>query len=415
MSDTFREVTSTSWFGRIRRSFGGLVIGLLAVVAMVVMLFWNEGRAVTTAKSLAEGAAAVATVPADPVEPVNEGALIHVVGQVETDAVPADEAFGISQPGIRLTRTVEMYQWTETRKTETTTKLGGGEETVTTYSYAKEWSDSAVDSGEFRQPDGHVNPPKEIASARFQIPQARLGGFTLDEPVLDRIGGDEALAIGQDKLPAVRAAHGGTQKVSVLDGRIYLGQAPTAPAIGDYRISYEAAPLGMVSVVGRQAADRIGPYQTAAGDSLLMVDRGVVPADKMFSDAATANTVLTWILRLVGLFVMVVGFALFLAPIGVVGDVIPPLGSLLRMGTGLIAFLLAVLLGTGTIAVAWFYYRPLVSAIVAVAGLLVAAGIVHFGKARRAATASAPAATPLAAEPAPAPSATAARPASKWN
>ena len=55
MSNTFTETTSTSWFTRIRNSVGGVVIGLILIVGMVVLLFWNEGRAVQTYRSLAEG------------------------------------------------------------------------------------------------------------------------------------------------------------------------------------------------------------------------------------------------------------------------------------------------------------------------------------------------------------------------
>ena len=68
MSNSFTETTSVSWFGRLRNSVGGVVIGLLLIIGMVVLLFWNEGRAVTTARSLAEGAGAVVSVGADAVE-----------------------------------------------------------------------------------------------------------------------------------------------------------------------------------------------------------------------------------------------------------------------------------------------------------------------------------------------------------
>ena len=80
MSNSFTETTSTSWFGRLRHSVGGVVIGLVLIVGMVVLLFWNEGRAVTTARSLAEGAGAVVSVGADAVDAANEGKLVHVSG-----------------------------------------------------------------------------------------------------------------------------------------------------------------------------------------------------------------------------------------------------------------------------------------------------------------------------------------------
>ena len=43
---------------------------------------WNEGRAVRTAESLEEGAGAVVSVPADAVDPGNEGKLVHVSEQL---------------------------------------------------------------------------------------------------------------------------------------------------------------------------------------------------------------------------------------------------------------------------------------------------------------------------------------------
>jgi hypothetical protein len=95
------------------------------------------------------------------------------------------------------------------------------------------------------------------------------------------------------------------------------------------------------------------------------------------------------VLRGVGLVLLAIGFALFMNPIAVLADVIPFLGSIVRMGTGLIAFLLAIVVGTITIAVAWFYYRPLYGIAILVAGALVTWLITRFGR-RRQAIASAP-------------------------
>ena len=100
-------------------------------------------------------------------------------------------------------------------------------------------------------------------------------------------------------------------------------------------------------------------YQTVAGDRLLMVDAGTVPADKMFAEAVSTNTMITWLLRVVGLVVLFIGFAMLLSWMGVLADVIPFVGSIVSFGTGLIAFLLAILVGAAVIAIAWFWYRPL--------------------------------------------------------
>ncbi len=403
MNDSFIETTSVSWFGRIKRSVGGVVIGVLLIVGMVFLLFWNEGRAVQTAKSLAEGSAAVVSVSADAVDPANEGKLVHVSGPVTTTAMPTDGDFGISQESVRLVRTAEMYQWKESSKSETKTKIGGGEETVTTYSYSKEWDDDAIDSSSFKQPSGHANPSMEITSRSFQIPDGKLGAFTLHTPVIDKIYGGDNLPVPADQVDKIDAAYGGNQRVSVVDGRIFLGFNPTAPVIGDYRISYEYVPIGIISVIGQQIGALFSPYQTIAGDQLLMVDTGNVPADKMFADAISTNIMITWILRLVGLVLLILGFSMLLAPIAVLADFLPFLGSMVRMGTGLIALLLGIFVGATTIAVAWFFYRPVLAIGIFAVGALIAAGIIYLGRRRRAAVvAPAQSATPPPAAPPPA-------------
>lgn len=391
MSDSFREVTSVSWFGRIKRAVGGVIFGLLLVVLMVIGLFWNEGRAVQTARSLAEGSGAVVSVGADSVDAANDGKLVHVSGPVTASDGLADPDFGIAAQGLRLSRTAEMYQWKEESKSETEKKLGGGEETVTTYSYSKVWDDSQIDSSDFKKPDGHQNPPMEIHSKTFQIPDGKLVAFDLDTPVLDRIEGDKDYSLASSQAAAIKAAYTGTKPINVVDGKIYLGADTTSPALGDYRIGYELAPLGVISIVARQAGSRFQPYQTVAGDELLMVDTGDVPAAKMFAHAVSENTIITWLLRAVGLLLLTIGFALFLSPIGVILDVIPFLGSIARMGTGIIAFFLAILVGTTTIAIAWFWYRPVLAAGILAAGVIAAAAVYYLGRSRKPA---APAAAP---------------------
>lgn len=393
MSDSVTEVTSVSWWGRIKRSFVGLLVGLLLVVGMVVLLFWNEGRAVQTARSLAEGAGLVVSVAAEKVDPANEGRLIHVSGTLTSATKPEDPDFGVAVEAVRLIRDVEMYQWVQSEKSETRTRIGGGEETVTTYTYAKEWQDGPVDSGAFKQPAGHANPPMELRGRTMRIEEGRLAAFTADRPVLDLVGGSRSLDLAADRRSSIDAAYPGSQMLSVADGRIYLGNDPSRPEIGDYRVSYSYVPLGPVSVVGQQRGDRFAAYQTQAGDSLLMVDVGTVPAEKMFSDAVAANKAVTWLLRVAGLLLLALGFSLVLAPLGVLADVLPFLGSVVRFGTGLIALALAALLGAATIALAWLYYRPMLSLAILAGGAAVAVVLfwLRRSKAQPAAAAPSPA------------------------
>lgn len=390
MSDTYTVTTHTSWFTRLKNSVIGVLIGLLLVVCMVALLFWNEGRAVQTARSLTEGAGLVVSVPAEAVDPANDGKLIHVAGALSTWHKPSDPSFGITTEGVRLERRAEMFQWKESSESKTQDKLGGGQETVTTYTYSKVWDDEPIDSSRFKQPNGHDNPPMEIRSQDFQVPEAEVGAFTLSPRLISMIGADKAFAVSPEQTAAVDAAYSGNKRVTVAEGRIYLGFNATQPAIGDYRISYRLAPLGPVSVIGKQAGGGFDSYQTQAGDALLMVDSGNVPAGQMFADAQAANTVMTWVIRVVGLVFLWVGFALLMAPLGAIAAVVPPLGQLIGFGTGLVALVLAVLVGAATIAIAWFWYRPLLSLAIIAAGLVIAFALGRIGRARAKGTTAAP-------------------------
>jgi len=386
--DRFTEVTSVSWFGRLKRSVGGVVFGLLLLVVAVVGLFWNEGRAVTTARSLAEGKGLVVSVGAGTVDAADEGRLVHVAAPLALSGDVADDVFPVSAAAIRLVRRVEMYQWRQSSQSETRKTLGGGEETVTTYSYDKVWQEGRIDSGDFREPAGHDNPPLPVESRTMSAASARLGAFTVDEGVLDQVGTERPLPLDAGRADDFAAALGDGRRVRIAGGEVRIGADPDRPTVGDLRIRFAMVPAGEVSVIGRQSGDRLVAYQTESGDALLMAEDGIVAADVMFAHAESANTAITWVIRLAGLFALWLGFSLVLGPLSVVFDVIPFLGTLVGFGTGLVAAVLTAVVGPVVIAVAWFWYRPLVSlAVLAVAATVVGV-LVWRGRARAGAVAA---------------------------
>ncbi len=118
MADTYREVSSQSWFGRLGQSIKSVLVGLVIFVVSFPLLYWNESRAVRTARSLEEGAGSVINVGSDRVDPTRENKLVHVSGDVTTPATLTDSDFGVSVNALVLIRHVEMFQWLESEKKE---------------------------------------------------------------------------------------------------------------------------------------------------------------------------------------------------------------------------------------------------------------------------------------------------------
>ena len=71
---------------------------------------------------------------------------------------------------------------------------------------------------------------------------------------------------------------------------------------------------------------------------------------------------------------MFLGFMLILNPLVVVADVVPFIGNILSAGAGIVSLVLTAIVAPVVIAVAWFWYRPLVSAVVLAIGLALAYG-----------------------------------------
>jgi len=156
MADTFTTVSSTSFFGRIRDAFLGFIIGPLLLIAAVILIFWNESHSVRVLKSLKEGAAKV--VEADEFDSGNDGELVHVTGETTTEQTLRDPVFGVSAEGIRLSRNVQVYAWTEKESSSSSTSATGTKTTKKTYTYEKKWASSLPNSNHFKQPEGHENP-----------------------------------------------------------------------------------------------------------------------------------------------------------------------------------------------------------------------------------------------------------------
>jgi hypothetical protein len=380
MADTFTTVSSTSFFGRIREALIGFIVGPLLIIGAIILIFWNESHSVRVLKSLKEGAANV--VEADEFDSDNDGELVHVTGDTTSDQTLRDPVFGVNAQGIRLNRNVQVYAWTEKESGSSSTSATGTKTTKKTYTYEKKWVSSLPKSSHFKQPDGHENPTElKYKSASFQADKVALGDYTLDPELVGKLTNEKTVSLDKEslKLP---------DEAQITDDTIYIGaDAKNNPAVGDLRITETVVPNGPVSVVaGQGPKERLAPFQTKAGENIGLIEPGTKTATEMFANARAANRTFTWVARLGGFLLLLFGFLLFLSPLSTMSSIVPFLGGLFEAGMFLASLLLAIVIWTLLVAMAWMIARPLIGAamlIVTIAGVVLLIRHIRKGSARR--------------------------------
>lgn len=352
------EVTEQGWFSRIGSAFKGMLVGGLLFLVSMPLLFWNEGRAVKTARSLDEGEGIVVSVEASEVDAANEQKLIHLSGLATTDEVLRDNDFNIEASGIRLSRVAEMYQWKENSETETDKSVGGKKTTTTTYTYETVWSGSPIDSGGFRESAGHQNPgTMPISGQTIRADKVTLGAFRLTSGMVGKISGSEPLTVTQDSIPE------SFQDRMKLSGatELYLGENPQSPVVGDTRVRFSVTKPAEITVVAQQRGESFGAFETSNSYTVDMLRSGTHDVAEMFAMARSDNTFLTWLIRAGGTIAMFAGLMFLMAPLAVIGDVIPLVGSIVSGGTFIVSLAITMVMASMTIALAWVFYRPIVA------------------------------------------------------
>ena len=359
-SNSVTEVTSTGWFSRVAQSFVGALFGLLLLVGAIVLIFWNESRAVDAIRGLKQGTAALVEASADHVDPAMDGRLVHITGLLAVGVPAEDPVLGLRHQGVaRLKREVEMLQWVEHSESVSHTDVGGRKTTETTYSYSTDWQERPVDSTRFHVRDGHQNPQMSLQTAVFDSPSPSIGGRTVSPEVMP------VLSFFTTLTPPQTAIGG-----YVRDGdQLFHGANPNQPAVGDLRVHFSAVSVGPISVLAGQRGAVLVASRSPDGYLIALAAPGDVPAAEMLRQKGEEERQLTWILRGAGFVAVLVGLLLVASPLSTLAGVIPLFGSIVGGGVFLLAFGLAVPITLLCVGIAWMSVRPLLG------GGLVAAAV----------------------------------------
>jgi len=170
----------------------------------------------------------------------------------------------------------------------------------------------------------------------------------------------------QEALQAVAAApplSGALAALTLHDNALYTGNA-LAPRVNDERITFKTASAGPASVLGAWAApgQAIAPWKASNGREVLLVERGIVSRSDLIAHAHSANVAMTWLFRGLGWVVLLVAWALILAPLSVAPEVVPLVGGLasavIGCGTSIVGGVAATVIALCTVAVSWLAVRP---------------------------------------------------------
>lgn len=411
-NDSFTETTSTSWFSRIGNSFKGIGMGIAMFIAATCLMYWNEGRTVRTGDAIAEAQMVTEPLPSiAKVDPAFEGKTVYATGRAVTKDELTDPSFGVKTTAIKLKRKVEYYQWTEQSKSETKKKLGGGEETVTTYTYSMKWVNGPVDSQSFKRPVGHENTVRiQTENQSWTAANVTFGAYRLPNFLKNSISGERALPLNMtdtqraqiqkaffsrapERTPAENSGavevQGPTTMVHCNGNTLYIGRHPESPRVGDVRISFYEVPPAEISIIAKTSGDTFTQFRASNGNSFSKLSMGVKDINTMFDDAKSSNTTTAWILRIIGILLCIGGIKAVVAPIQVLADVIPLLGSIVGAGTGLVATLLGLAWSFVIIAFAWIRFRPLLGLSLLAAALVFIVILFLRGRKRKSAAAKA--------------------------
>ena len=290
----YTEVTEIGYFGKLKRSCGGLWIGIILFVFSFVLLIWNEGRTVKRAKDIDEGKEVVVSI--DDVAELQtnsadfDGFLLYLQGDLSTEDALYDPIFGVGVPPLtnsnntnatqssgnqvdaplKLRREVEMYQWIESSTSRTEKTSGGGERTITEYTYSEGWSTTLIDSSTFReQRSDRVNPSSfPFEKAWWEAEPILLNGFlVLQEAAVDRLNWYEPVDnlsvsnVPNDDLAMDLSLYGNS---GFFYSATDVATSNNDPVVGDARITFTQVPTSTISIIAAFSSSNqaLGSYIT---------------------------------------------------------------------------------------------------------------------------------------------------------
>lgn len=385
----YQEKTTVGYGTRVGNSFRGIGTGFILFIAGTALLWWNEGRVVKTDKMLNEAEGVTVELETiDQINPEMDGKLVYATGFANTEDSLIDAQFGVGATAISMARSVEYYQWVEHSQEQRKDKLGGSEEIITTYTYTKEWTNGPVQSSNFHDP---AYQQKNFVlttadSESWQAEKVTFGAFVLNEGQIRSISGDKPMTLSLDsatlvswnkEVQQVLSRQNGNkadtlQLVHVNENQLYYGVSPNSPEVGDVRITWTKVLPAKVTIIAKQKDNTFTNYKAKNGKTFSTLVMGTRDAAEIYEGAHDSNHMLMWILRIVGVLLVIMGLKGIFGILETLMKVVPFLANIVGWGVGFACTVVGLVWSLIIIGLAWLFYRPLIGiGLLALAGFLI--------------------------------------------
>ena len=397
----FTETRTTGYGSRLGNSCMAIPMGIILFLVATALLWWNEGRAVHRAQDIKQVAKTAQSI--GDISNANtslDGQLIHTTGTASTEDILSDDLFGIKTNALAIVRSAEYYQWKENEKHETKDKLGGKQEEIITYTYERDWTADPINSSRFKDPDyqGVNNVIWEIEDMRVIASNVSFGTYILpelfisdivskqsdnvsplmisaDNPALKQLNENVMKALGDNVRPEAAQVKDSLAYVHVFGNQVYIGFNPSKPSIGDIRLTFEQlAPSCNISLIAVPTNGTFTTFQAKHDANEYELRVGTWTLDQMIKQANDENATLTWILRILGVIVVIAALKMIFGILVTILKLVPFLASIMNLGVSLVCGVLGFVWSLIVIAIAWIFYRPLLG----IALLVIAAGLVYW-------------------------------------
>ena len=153
---------------------------------------------------------------------------------------------------------------------------------------------------------------------------------------------------------------------------LYFGRVPGSPEVGDVRVTFEQVVPAKVTVMAVVDGDSFKPFKAKNGKRFQTLVMGKKSGDEIIDSAKSANSTMLWILRLVGILMVIGGLKGIFGFIETILKVVPFIAGIFGWGVGVVCTIVGIAWSLIVIALAWLFYRPLLGiALLVVAGFLI--------------------------------------------